>query len=688
MRRIVELIALAGVLATAWLSAPGCSGSADTDVDRDQRVLILGVDGMDPRLLSGLMAAGRVPNLSRLAADGSYRVLDTSAPPQSPVAWSNFICGADPGTHNIFDFIHRDPAPEHPGLAVEPYLSTSTIEPPKRDWAISFGDWQIPLFGPKNVLLRRGGAFWDDLIQHGVQTVVYRMPANYPPPEIDGKHFSCLCGMGTPDLLGTYGEFTFLTPDAPLGGRMVGGGRFSRLRLRNHRGTGKLVGPQNYLRKPDSRGSVPDLTAEVEVVRDPKASVAKITIGDELVLLKEGEWSDWVPVVFETGIPGSTVLGAMQLPTSIQAMVRLYLKSVHPKLELYVTPINIDPLKQVTPVGVPGDFPREIAEACGRYYTTGIPEDTKALRSGALTEDEFLAQVEILKQERIKQFRYALESFDRGCLFFYFGHTDQLAHIFWRDRDPGHPAHDAEEAKRYGSVIEDTYIEMDGLVGEALAALDDNDTLIVMSDHGFTSFRRGLNLNSWLIDAGYMTMIDGVSQEQSVYLAGVDWSKTKAYALGLNAMYINQAGREREGSVPPGARAALLQELSEKMREIRDTDGAPVIDTVYVVDEYYPNADRNIAPDILVGYADTYRASWSTAEGGSPLDLLEDNHDRWCGDHCIAHEIVPGILVTNRSVTVDDPNLTDLAPSVLNLYGIPAPEEMTGRVLFAPDDES
>jgi predicted AlkP superfamily phosphohydrolase/phosphomutase len=342
----------------------------------------------------------------------------------------------------------------------------------------------------------------------------------------------------------------------------------------------------------------------------------------------------------------------------------------------------------VTPVGAPGDFPQEIAEACGRYYTTGIPEDTKALRSGALTEDEFLAQVEILKQERFKQFRYALEQFDTGCLFFYFGHTDQLAHIFWRDRDPGHPAHDPDEAQRYGTVIEDTYVEMDGLVGEAMAKLDADDTLIVMSDHGFTSFRRGLNLNTWLIDNGYMTMLKGAKQEHSLYFAGVDWTKTRAYALGLNALYISQAGREKWGIVTPTERAALLEELSRKLKEVRDADGAPVIDTIYIVDDYYPNADRNLAPDILVGYADTYRASWSTAEGGAPLTLLEDNHDRWSGDHCIDHEIVPGILVTNQQVTIDDPNLTDLAPSVLSLYGIPKPTEMTGRVLFAPDGGS
>ncbi len=673
------------VLLATLAAAAGCGDSPPPSPTAAQRVLILGIDGMDPRLLQDLMDQGRMPNFSRLAETGSFVPLDTSAPPQSPVAWSNFISGADPGTHNIFDFIHRDPDPDEGSMAVLPFLSTSAVEPPARDWAIPLGDWHIPLFGPKVAQLRRGGAFWDDLIAHGVTTVMYRVPANYPAPEIDGRRFDCICGMGTPDLLGTYGEFTFFTPDAPIGGRNVGGGRFARLRMRKHRGAAVLSGPENFLRKPDERGHLPELTIEFEVVRDPRADVAKISIGDEIVLLAEGEWSDWVPVEFATGIPGSAVLSAMLLPTSANAMVRFYLKSVHPKLQLYVTPINIDPLKQVTPIGAPDSFPRELAEACGRYYTTGIPEDTKALRSGALTEDEFLSQVAVLRDERAKQFRYALDRFDRGVLFFYFGHTDQLAHIFWRDRDPDHPAHDPQEAEKYGTVIDDAYLEMDGLLGEALETLADDGTIIVMSDHGFTSFRRGLNLNSWLIENGYMTMRDGVPQETSMYFVGVNWSKTSAYALGLNALYVNQAGREREGIVASGAeRRQLMADLKAGLLEITDDDGTPVVETVYVFDEHYPGADPALAPDILVGYADTYRASWSTAEGGSPLDLLEDNTDRWSGDHCIAHQLVPGILLTNRTVQLDDPNLTDLAPTILNLYGIDAPPQMTGRVLFAP----
>ena len=255
----------------------------------------------------------------------------------------------------------------------------------------------------------------------------------------------------------------------------------------------------------------------------------------------------------------------------------------------------------MNPVGAPTEFPAEVAKACGRYYTTGIPEDTKALRAGALSEDQFLSQVRVLEEERIKQYRYALKNFDQGFLFFYFGHVDQLSHIFWRDRDPGHPAHDPEEAKRYGTVIDDAYVEMDALLGEALETLDDDDTLIVMSDHGFTSFRHGLNLNTWLKDNGYLTIADESERDPNRPLDGVDWSQTKAYALGLNALYINLAGRERNGSVQGAEKERLLQEIGEKLVQATDPSGSSVVDRVYIVEKEFPGADPQIAPDMLVG---------------------------------------------------------------------------------------
>lgn len=678
-RCLIVVALLAASSLPAFLASCGRPSHA---AQSPKRVLVLGIDGMDPKLLAHLIAEGRMPNFSDLGASGAFVPLETSAPPQSPVAWSNFIVGADPSTHQIFDFIHRDPAPSG-GLAVLPYLSTSKIIEAEDERFVSLGSWRIPLSGSKTVSLRQGRAFWDHLVDHGVDSTIYRVPANYPPPQVKGTgKFRCLCGMGTPDLLGSYGQFTLFTPNVSIAGKTVSGGRKAQLLLHQHHGIAVLEGPPNFLRPEEDRRPNP-MTVELEVVRDPEAHVAKISAGDQTVLLNAGEWSDWFPIRFETGIPGSPLLGAAQLPTGMDAMVRFYLKQVHPDLKIYVSPLNLDPLRPVNPIGAPDDFSSRLAENVGRYYTTGIPEDTKALRADALTEDEFLQQVGLLKEERLKQYRYALEHFDEGFMFFYFGHVDQLSHIFWRDRDPDHPAHDPEEAARYSTVIEDAYIEMDALLAEAKNILDDGDTLIIMSDHGFTSFRRGFNLNSWLIENGYLNLAMPDQREHLEFLVGVDWTRTRAYALGLNALYLNLAQREARGVVTAREQDQLLEEIAGKLKQVRDTDGAAIIDTVYIVKKYYPNADGRIAPDMLIGYADHYRASWATAVGGMPNDLVEDNTDRWSGDHCIAHHIVPGILLTNRSVTVSNPGLTDLAPTILAEFGIDKPEEMTGRAIFS-----
>ncbi|MBU0639432.1 MAG: alkaline phosphatase family protein [Planctomycetes bacterium] len=686
MRRTVCIISLTVVLSAVVAALLTSCGAGANSSDKQGRLLILGFDGMDPRILGPLMESGRMPNFARVAARGSYLPLGTSMPPQSPVAWSNFITGAHSGVHQIYDFVHRHPDTPEP----QPFLSTAEVLPAKQRWWLPFeymgwfGDYHIPLLGGETANLRKGHGWWEYLVAHGIDTTVYRVPANYPPDVVSGSgEFRCITGMGTPDLLGTYGEFTEFSQDAPLIGKTVSGGRIEYLLVQEHEAELTLTGPENFLRVPHEKREVPKMAVKVRVVRDPEDKAVKLTVGDELLVLNEGEWSDWIPIEFETHIPGATVLGAMTLPVSMPATVRFYIKQVHPKLSIYVTPLNIDPLDPVNPISTPVDFAAEVAEACGRYYTTGIPEDTAALRCGALDEDEFLSQSRVLAGERVKQYRYALQEFERGCLFFYFGATDQLAHIFWRDRDLRHPGLRPGEAERWGTVVEDCYVEMDGLVGEALAVLDEDDTLIIMSDHGFSTLRRAVNINTWLLNNGYLFVKGSPDDPSNRVFANIDWSRTRAYALGLNCFYINLKGRESNGIVEPGPPAdALLHEIDYGLCQIRDTDGTPVIQENYIVKDIYPGADPQVAPDMLIGYADTYRASWQTALGDMPPTLIDDNLDRWSGTHLNAYDLVPGIVVTNRRIAVEDPELVDLGPTILSVFGIATPPQMTGHAVF------
>jgi predicted AlkP superfamily phosphohydrolase/phosphomutase len=659
------------------------------------RALMIGMDGMDPVLLQRYMNEGKLPNFKKLSEQGGYKPLATSMPPQSPVAWSNVISGCDPGTHEIYDFIHRNPNPDDESMAIEPYLSTSSIEAASIHRELSLGDWHIPLTSDTLVLRREGPTFWDFLNEHGIDATIYRMPANYPVGDAHGHgHLQSLTGMGTPDLLGSYGEFTLFSAVAPAEGRLVSGGSIKQLRAIKNRAEVELIGPPNFLKKPDEDGIVPDMTAKIGIVRDPDHDVVKIAIGDVIHIMKTGEWSDWTPVVFETGIPGSTALAALQAPTSISGMVRFYVKEVRPVLEIFVTPINIDPLAPAVPISEPAEFATELANATGRYFTAGIPEHTAEIQEGALNEDQWLDKANMILEERIVQYHHALSEFKSGCLFFYFGTPDQISHIFWRDQDPEHPGRLEKQGNKYSKVIEETYIKMDALVGEAMEAVTDKDTLIVMSDHGFASFRRGFNLNTWLHQNGYITRHESSSDEEGERngeeevaatgqpFADVDWTKSKAYGIGLNGLYLNLQGREKNGIVTNDEKAALLKKLTDELLAVRDTDGSQVIDKVYNTAVDYPDADPTIAPDLLIGYARNYRAGWPTLLGGFSKDIIEDNKDRWSGDHCIAAHLVPGILLSNKPITIEDPDLRDLAPTLLNVFGLAPPSELKGRVVL------
>ncbi|MFQ5805522.1 MAG: alkaline phosphatase family protein [Phycisphaerae bacterium] len=698
-RRLTILVPL--TLLPFFALLPSCGSGREVEDPGEMKVLVLGMDGLDPILLEQLMAEDRLPNFSRLAALGDYSPFGTSMPPQSPVAWSNFISGSRPGTHQIYDFIHRKPQSAG-SWPVQPYLSTSeAFGPEDPDKAWTFGKWRIPLDSGGIENLRRGDAFWNHLVRAGIDTTIYRMPATYPPPEeVEGRGtFQCLTGMGTPDLLGSYGEFTCFRENMSVGDEKVAGGRFVRLDVRDHRAVAEIEGPENYLLDVPKGEEPTKMTVLLEIVRDPVEGVVTIAVGEEKLLLQEGEWTDWVPIEFKTGLPGSSVAGAMGLPTSMHAIIRLYVKEVHPALDIYVSPLNIDPANPANPISYPPEFAAEVAATTGGggMYTTGIPEDTKALRSKpkaktrdgekartAFNEDDFLQMVRLLVEERTKQHHYALADFKRGFLYFYFGHTDQLAHIFWRDLDPLHPGRREDQQGKYRDVVFDTYEEMDDRLGEAFEVMDDNDVLIVMSDHGFCSFRRGFNVNNWLIDNGYMTVRGMDKRSRDRALRNIKFDQTEVYALGLNGLYINLEGREELGIVPPERQRRLMEEVASKLEQVRDEDGSKVIEKVYFTLDEYPNADPQIAPDMLIGYMRNYRASWATALGGMARKgrLFEDNKDRWSGDHCIAYNLVPGIVVSNLKLTVDDPELSDLGPSILKLFGIETPETMLGRNIF------
>ncbi len=650
----VCLLALCAASLSLLISCQHAKGGAVGS----RKVIVLGIDGLDPDLLTKFMADGKMPNFARLAAQGSFKRLTTSIPPQSPVAWSNLITGMNSGGHGIFDFIHRDPK------NFQLYFSTSRVEGPRHN--LRLGSWVIPLGSGSAEQLRHGKAFWEILDEQGVPNYVYRIPANFPPVAAKGKTLS---GMGTPDLRGTYGTFTFYTDDPTAGLGEVEGGEVVLVDVKNNRVASNLIGPDNTFRR-NSPPSVEPFTVDV----DPLEPVARIAVEDQQFVLKEGEWSGWVPVEFKL----------MPLIGSVKGICRFYLKQTHPRFQLYVSPINIDPRNPALPISTPSDYSSDLAKQIGEFYTQGIAEDTKALTAGVLDDKEYLQQAHEVLSEHRRAFDAEFPKFHDGVFFFYFSSLDLNAHMLWRLTDPQSPAYDAALAAQYGSSLEEFYQQIDQVLGEVLPKVDDNTTLLVLSDHGFAPYRRSFNLNTWLLNNGYIALKEGVSENASEPLANVDWSRTRAYGLGLNGLYLNLRGRERQGIVEPGSQAdALLSQLRQKLLAVRDPkDGSQVITRIDLASEAYQGPYARAGPDALVGYNRGYRAGWKTILGAFPAEVLEDNTNPWSGDHCIDFTKVPGVLLSNRKIEAQAPALTDIAPTILAEFGIAKTRDMMGQSVF------
>ena len=581
------------VLALALLA--GCGGGPY------KKVIVIGVDGMDPAFVERHWAD--LPNLARLRERGGYSHLATTDPPQSPVAWSTFITGLDPGQHGIFDFVHRDPA------TLEPYLSLDRTIGPR--FALHLGPWELPLSRSRVVSLRKGRAFWEYLADRGVPVTIVRIPANYPPANAGHE----LAGMGTPDLRGTEGTFTYFTDDPTETSREVPGGLIRKVEVNAGHVDLRVEGPPNSLRRDHAYSTAP-LIVDI----DPDRPYARLQVGNKLAIVRQGEWSDWLPADFPL------------LPrlVSVRGMFRVFAKQLRPRFELYISPVNIDPDAPALPISSPASYARELAAGIGRWSTLGIPEDTAALRQGVFDLPEFLSQSHLVLADECRLLDYSLRRFTGGFLFFYFSSVDQNSHVLWG---------------RHNAELLEIYRAMDRSIGEVMRR-EPQAELMVMSDHGFAAFRRAVNLNTFLISRGF---------------------GRQAYALGLNGLYLRDKSMEEE------LRRALL--------DLRDpANGQSVIARVTETDPSPEN--RAIAPDLIVGYRAGYRASWQTALGEAPPGVVVDNDDAWIADHCIDPREVPAVLFATRAIRIQSPRLKDLPVSLLELYGVPRPPAMTGQSVF------
>ncbi len=631
-------------------------------------VFVMGVDGMDPVILERLLARGEMPNFARLRDEGTLQPLGTSTPPQSPVAWSNFVTGMNPGGHGIFDFIHRDPAT---------YKPISSATPPVTDpgGALHVFGYVIPTSAPESHNNRGGTPWWDVLEQHGVDVEVYRIPGNFPTPPSKAR---VLSGMGTVDVRGGYGTYTLYTdrpvPDDPKGDIQLV--RVQDLDLDRVPDTVNAIlrGPpdQFHLEPGAVPGNDDYLAKGVTIHLAADRAAAVVEIGGQRALLREGEWSDWMAVDYDALPFGLlTVAGA----------VRFYAVELAPGFRVYASPVNISPASPAVPLTSPDAFLDELFENLGFFYTKGMPEETDALKDGVFTDDDYLAQVALVQQDTRRMVQLALDRFTPGdATFVYLSDIDLQCHMLWRHGDPKqpdappHPARDPAVAARHAHDIERFYRDVDRELGEIRKRLPPETWLVVMSDHGFQPYTRKLHLNAWLRDNGYLALRDGKHTGQIV-AGDVDWAHTRAYGLGFNGLYLNLAGREGQGIVAPADAPALARELAELLTALRDPKGGQrVVVRVDRSEDVYSAERRAEGPDLIVGYDRGYGASDESTLGEITEAVFEDNTSRWSGNHLMAPEVVPGILLTNRKLRGSGYDLTDLTVALLAHYGIgPAP---------------
>ncbi len=620
---------------------------------RVKKAVVLGLDGMDYSLTKKMLAEGKLPNFKKLSEKGTFKPLGSTVPPISPVAWSSFQTGTNPGKHNIFDFLTRD---------LKTYaakLSSTDIRGPSR--MLNIGKLRIPLGSPDIRLLRKGVPFWKTLGDNGIFSSIIRVPITFPAEKFYGVQLSAMCA---PDLRGTQGMFSYYTTASKEDGLSTGGERFT-VKINGNTVKAELVGPENPMRQSETPLKIP---FEVTIIDSDNATLA---INGESIPLKKGVYTNWITVKFKAA-----------LGVKISGICKFLLIGSKDPFKLYVTPINIDPEKPAMPVSYPAVYSTYLSKKQGRYATLGLAEDSWALNEKLISDTDFVNQCLDLDQEREEMFFDSLDKVKHGLCVCVFDGTDRVQHAFWREMDKTHPSHEGKYHAPDNLQIEEVYKRADELLGKTVKKLNDKDTLLmIISDHGFNVFSYGVDLNRWLEENGYLKLKKDGRNKQN--LSGVDWSETRAFAIGLSGLFLNLKGREAKGIVDPKKEATLLRkEIAEKLTTLHDPKrNQPAVKQVYNTQKIYKGPFKKDAPDLIVGYHIGYRASWETAVGQVTDQIFHDNVKAWSGDHCIDQSLVPGVLFSNRKIGDDHPRLMDIGPTVLDMFGVKVPQNMDGKPL-------
>lgn len=558
------------------------------------KTVVLGFDSFDPNIFQRARDAGNLPRLGRLADDGGFSPLEVCSPPQTEVSWTSIATGVDPGSHGIFDFVHRDPR------TYSPYVS---LLPTKQG-----------LLGEQFLSPYTTKTFFQEAADLGYPATALWWPALFPArPEIP---VATIPGLGTPDIRGQLGVGTYFTTEPE---------EKKKTKVTKFESDGRnkfwalLEGP-NVKAKEGMR----PLTLPVTLEAMDDAS-AQLTLGEQKSTLRLGEWSPILELKFPAG-----------LLSTVHAITKVILTELKGRVSLYVMPLQIHPLHSPWQYATPGSLVKDAWKNASPFLTLGWPQDTNALEDACISDEQFLALCDSVFESRQKIYFRLLRNFREGVLAGIFDCLDRVQHMFLRDRE---------------DIVFSWYERLDAFVGQVQAEIEklglEKHRFLAISDHGFCLFDQKAHLNRWLVEKGYMTLAKPLETGD---LRDVDWSQTRAYGIGLNSLYLNVAGREGQGIVEAEGLEQLLDELKSKLLDWKAADGRSVVSKVGLKHEVFNGPYNRLGPDLVVGYAPGFRASSETGLGKFAASALERNNDHWGADHCIDPSAVPGVIFANRDL--------------------------------------
>ena len=682
--------ALLALLVVSLGAAVACGSRRGPEKFR-QKLVILGFDGMDPRLVQKWMDEGKLPNLKKLAsASGGVRRLETTHSPESPTAWASFATGVNAGKHNIYDFLIRDTKTYLPDLGMV------SREPPR------FVFNYIPIARPNIKSIRGGTSFWVTAGRAGVRSSMLTVPVTYPPEDVPNGEM--LSGLPLPDIRGTMGTFSYYGTDVSRyeEGDTEMGGLIRRLVFDGDIAQTDFIGPPNpivrqQLRQVRAIAAPTELDkmkiAELQAREDVRLPMtihwnrpgrsATIDIGGSSIRLAEHEWSKWISLDFN-----------INLLVRVHGMAQLYLIRAGQELQLYISPVNWKPDNPPAPMSAPASFAADLYERLGPYRTLGWAEATWPLNEDRIDEKTFMDDLYRAFDDRAQVILQRIDSRQWDLLVGVIESTDRVQHMMWRLIDPLHPMYDKALAAKFGDSIERVYRKCDDFVGEVMSRVGTDTPILIVSDHGFHSFRQSVNLNTWLVQEGFMALQGQAPGEKKLkdlfggggtFWENVDWSRTRAYAMGLGQIYINLQGREGHGVVAPADSKMVQDDLAARLLTMTDPQtAARMVDAVYKRDDIYTGAYLANAAELQVGLADGYRVSWQSTLGGSPPGIVYPNMKKWSGDHgSYDYKSTPGTLISSRPLSgTAELSIMDIAPTVLKYFGVPIPSEIDGKPLF------